>query len=334
MKKILCVMVMVIPAVANAQSISNGGWMQSILDQLYNDMMPMCKQLIGVARGIGGLAALCYIAMRVWKSIAAAEPVDVYGLLRPFVIGFCILIFPSMIALFNGLLQPTVTGTAAMVKNANQAMEKYLALHDNSSAGFGGLNPANWIREGIKELLELVFQSAALIIHVIRTFYLIVLAIIGPIVFALSIFDGFQHLLTVWLARYINVYLWLPVANIFGAIIAKIQENMINPATSGIAIPGQGLSTTDWAYIAFLLIGIVGYFTVPSVAGYIVNAGGGNALLEKVTRVSVGMAKNAASAVTGGMSSDALGSGANNMSSGMSEAGVSNGYFKDKLNGK
>jgi hypothetical protein len=248
--------------------------MQSILDQLYHDMMPMCKQLIGVARGIGGLASFVISPCVCGGSIAAAEPVDVYGLLRPFVIGFCILIFPSVIALFNGILQPTVTGTAAMVKNANQAMEKYLALHDTSTSLFGWLNPANWIREGIKELLELVFQAAALIIDVIRTFYLIVLAIIGPIVFALSIFDGFQHLLTVWLARYINVYLWLPVANIFGAIIAKIQENMVNPATSGITIPGQPFSTTDWAYIAFLMIGIVGYFTVPSVAGYIVNAGG------------------------------------------------------------
>lgn len=334
MRKLMCVVIMVFPLCVCAQSISNGSWMQSILDGLYNNMMPMCSQLIGVARGIGGLAALCYIALRVWRHIANAEPVDVYGLLRPFVIGFCILIFPSVIALFNGLLQPTVTATAAMVTNANAAMEKYIALHESDSSMIGGLNPANWIREGIKELLELVFQAAALIIDVIRTFYLIVLAIIGPIVFALSIFDGFQHLLTVWLARYINVYLWLPVANIFGAIIAKIQESMMNPATSGVAIPGQPFSTTDWAYIAFLLIGIVGYFTVPSVAGYIVNAGGGNALLEKVTRVTVGMSKNAASAAAGGMSADAYGSGANNMSSGMSEAGASNGYFKDKLGGK
>ena len=333
--KVLCYLLFAIllPSFAGAQSISNGSFMQSILDQLYNDMMPMCKQLIGVARVIGGLAALCYIASRVWRHIANAEPVDVYGLLRPFVIGFCILIFPSVIALFNGILQPTVTGTAAMVKNANLAMEKYIAMQENTSM-LGSFNPANWIREGIKELLELVFQAAALIIDVIRTFYLIVLAIIGPIVFALSIFDGFQHLLTVWLARYINVYLWLPVANIFGAILAKIQENMINPATSGIPIPGQPFSTTDWAYIAFLLIGIVGYFTVPSVAGYIVNAGGGNALVEKVTRMSFGMTKNVASAAAGGMSSDAFGNGANNMSSSMSEAGANNGYFKEKIGGK
>lgn len=331
---ILVCMIALLPVCASAQSISNGTWLQSILDQLYQDMMPMCSKLIGVARGIAGIATLCYIAMRVWKNIAAAEPVDIYSLLRPFVIGFCILIFPSVIQLFNGILQPTVTGTAAMVKDSNAAMEKYLDMQNSSSLGLGVLSPANWIREGIKELLELVFQAAALIINVIRTFYLIVMAIIGPIVFALSIFDGFQHLLTVWLARYINVYLWLPVANLFGAIIAKIQENMITGNTIGVNIPGQPFSTTDWAYIAFLMIGILGYFTVPSVANYIVNAGGGNALLQKVTSFTVSSGKQVASAAASGMSADALGGGANRMSNSMSDAGVSNNYFKDQLSGK
>lgn len=78
------------------------------------------------------------------------------------------------------------------------------------------------------EVLQVLFEAAALCINTIRTFYLIILAILGPIVFGLAVFDGFQHTLTVWLAKYINVFLWLPVSNIFGAIIGKVQENMLN----------------------------------------------------------------------------------------------------------
>ncbi len=328
----LCVLLF--PVVVSAQTISNGTGLQFILDQLYRDMMPMCKQLIGSARLIGGFGALWYIGMRVWRNIAAAEPVDLYGLLRPFVLGFCILIFPSVIDLINGILQPTVAGTAAMVKGSNDAINKYLALKDTSSWGLGGLNPANWIRAAIQELLEFVFQTVALLIDTIRTFYLIVMAIIGPIVFGLSIYDGFQHLVTVWLARYANVFLWLPVANIFGAIIAKIQENMITGSTINMPIPGQPFSMTDWAYLAFLLIAIVGYCTVPSVANYIVNAGGGNALVHKVTSVISSTATKAVSAAAGGMSADAFGNGASTMSKSMSDNAVSQGYFKDKLSGK
>lgn len=329
---ILCVIM--IPSCLFAQGISNGEGFQFILDQLYKDMMPMCSKLIGVARGIGGFGALWYIALRVWKHIANAESVDLYSLLRPFVLGFCILIFPSVIDLINGILQPIVTVTAAMVKDSNKVMEKYLQLQDTSSWGVGALNPANWIREAFRQLLELVFQGAALIINTIRTFHLIVLAIIGPIVFGLSVFDGFQHLITVWLARYINVFLWLPVANLFGAIIAKIQENMMLGTTPGVTIPGQPFSITDWAYLLFLLIGIIGYFTVPSVANYIVNAGGGNALLHKISSFTSSAAKKTMSAATTGMGADALGNSASKMSGSMSDNGVNKGYFKDKLSGK
>jgi len=39
---------------------------------------------------------------------------------------------------------------------------------------------------------------------------------------------------------------------------------------------------TDSAYIVFLLLAIVGYFTVPSIANYIVSGGGMGAHLTKV----------------------------------------------------
>lgn len=336
MKKwVVIVWVLCVPACVNAQGISNGEGFQFILDQLYKDMMPMCKGLIGSARLIGGFGALWYIGLRVWRNIAAAEPVDVFGLLRPFVLGFCILIFPSVIDLINGVMQPTVVATASMVKNSNAAMDKYLDLQNTSGGfGIGALNPANWIRAAIQCVLEFLFQTVALLINAIRTFYLIVLAIVGPIVFGLSIYDGFQHLITVWLARYINVFLWLPVANIFGAIIAKIQENMMTGATFSMPIPGQPVTMTDWAYLAFLLIAIVGYCTVPSVSNYIVNAGGGNALLHKVSSFTSSAASKTVSTAMSGMSADAFGSGAAKMSSSMSDASVNKGYFKDKLGGK
>ncbi|MFX8922180.1 conjugative transposon protein TraJ, partial [Acinetobacter baumannii] len=89
-----------------------------VLEQLYDDMMPLCSRLIGVGRGLAGFAATWYIAARVWGHIARAEPVDFYPLFRPFVLGFAVLIFPSVIAMINGVMKPTVTATAAMVKDS------------------------------------------------------------------------------------------------------------------------------------------------------------------------------------------------------------------------
>ncbi|WP_291039326.1 conjugative transposon protein TraJ [Dyadobacter sp. 50-39] len=302
-----------------------------VLDELYTEMLPLCEQLISVGRGIAAFAAIFYIGHRVWRHIAAAEPVDFYPLLRPFVIGFAILVFPTVIALINAVLSPAVQGTSGMVKDSDKAIalllkkkedaiknsdfwemyvgddsrgnrEKWLKYMygESYSEGFTdgiandikffmakqSYNFRNSIKAALSEILRVLFEAAGLCINTIRTFYLIVLAIVGPLAFGIAVFDGFQYTLTSWIARYINVFLWLPVANIFGAIIGKIQEKMI--AMDIRQIEGSGdtfFNAHDMAYLIFLIIGIVGYFSVPSVAGYIVHAGPSGALLQKTTRV-------------------------------------------------
>src|SRR5579862_8629713 len=101
--------------------------LQSVLDNVYAQMLPLCTGLIGVGRGLAGFAALFYIASRIWRHIAHAEPVDFYPLFRPFVIGFCVLIFPSVIALMNDVLQPTVTATSGMMSDSDAAIAQLLA---------------------------------------------------------------------------------------------------------------------------------------------------------------------------------------------------------------
>ncbi|MBT2591407.1 conjugative transposon protein TraJ, partial [Pedobacter sp. ISL-68] len=193
-------------------------------------------------------------------------------------------------------------------------------------------NFRNSVKEWMSEVLRVLFEAAALCIDTLRTFQLIVLAILGPLVFGIAVFDGFQHTLTVWIARYINIFLWLPVANIFGSIIGKIQEKMLELDISQVNDYGDTFfSRTDMAYLVFMIIGIIGYFTVPSVANYIVHAGGGGALGQKVTSLfssSSSTVINAASSGAG-MVVDAMGNAANRMSQSMSGSSASSPYFND-----
>src|SRR5574340_1366473 len=123
----LCVSVGMIPKVLLAQSLGNEiGGLQLVLQQLYDEMLPLCSQLIGVGRGLAGFAATWYIASRVWGHISRAEPIDFYPLFRPFVIGFAVLIFPSVVAMINAVLSPTVSATAAMVDNSDAAIANLL----------------------------------------------------------------------------------------------------------------------------------------------------------------------------------------------------------------
>ena len=113
-------------------------------------------------------------------------------------------------------------------------------------------NFRNSVKEWMSEVLRVLFEAAALCIDTLRTFQLVVLAILGPLVFGIAVFDGFQHTLTVWIARYINIFLWLPVANIFGSIIGKIQEKMLEMDIAQVQDYGDTFfSRTDMAYLVF-----------------------------------------------------------------------------------
>jgi len=381
-RKAVCMAVvgLIMPFLSHAQAVADDmKGMHSVLEQLYDEMMPLCSQLIGVGQGLAGFAAMWYIAARVWRHLANAEPIDFYPLFRPFVIGFCVLIFPSILGLINGVMKPAVTATAAMVEGSDKAIAVllqrkeeaikqsnvwqmyvgesgsgdrdrwYKYTHDNadpSDEGFfesigndikfamskASYNFRNTVKEWMSEVLQVLFEAAALCIDTLRTFQLIVLAILGPLVFGIAVFDGFQHTLTVWLARYINIFLWLPVANIFGSIIGKIQEKMLAMDISQVQDYGDTFfSRTDIAYLVFMIIGIVGYFTVPSVANYIVHAGGGGAFGHKVTSMFGSSSRSVVNTATtgAGMAVDAMGNAASRISQSMASNGTSNPYFND-----
>ncbi|HSC37126.1 MAG TPA: hypothetical protein VLD19_04620, partial [Chitinophagaceae bacterium] len=189
----------------------------------------------------------------------------------------------------------------------------------------------NSVKQLLAEILQILYEAAALCINTIRTFNMIVLAIIGPLVCALAVFDGFQHTLVVWLARYINVYLWLPVANIFAAITSKIMENMIKIDIEQIKLTGDTFfSSADIGYIIFMIIAIVGYTTVPNVANHIVNVGDRSALSDKISRMAGATVSSTTSMVGmagAGMVADSLVDAGRGTSAGYANAGTAGGYF-------
>ena len=290
--------------------------LHTILESLYNEMMPLCEDMLDVAKGLAGLGALFYVAVRVWQSLARAEPIDVYPLLRPFAIGICIMLFPTLVlGTMNTVLSPIVQGTHKMLEGQTMDMQQYREQKDrlereamlrNPETAYlvsdeefdrqldelgwspdamatrmgmymevGMYNLEKNIRDAFRSLLELLFAAASLLIDTVRTFFLVVLSILGPIAFAFSVWDGFQSTLSQWFTRYISVYLWLPVSDLFSCMLAKIQVLMLqNDILELQNNPNYSLDNSNSVYVIFMLIGIIGYFTVPTVAGWIVQAGG------------------------------------------------------------
>ena len=318
--------------------------LHTILESLYQEMMPLCGDMMVVGKGLAGLGALFYVAVRVWQSLARAEPVDVYPLLRPFAIGICIMLFPTLVlGTMNTVLSPIVQGTHRMLEGQTIDMQQYREQKDRLEREAMLRNPETaylvsdeefdrqidelgWspdamatrmgmymevgmysleksIRDGFRSLLELLFAAASLLIDTIRTFFLVVLSILGPVAFAFSVWDGFQSTLSQWFTRYISVYLWLPVSDLFSCMLAKIQVLMLqNDILELQNNPNYSLDNSNSVYVIFMLIGIIGYFTVPTVAGWIVQAGGAGNYSRNINRTATkagGFAAGAAGSALG-----------------------------------
>ena len=288
--------------------------LHQILQSLYTDMMPLCSQMTGVAKGLAGLGALFYVAYRVWQSLARAEPIDVFPLLRPFALGICIMFFPTIVlGTLNSILSPVVTGTHRILETQTFDMNEYRQqkdkleieamrrnpetaylvdkeAFDNKLDELGALdaiaacgmyedrtmyNMKKSVKNFFRELLDLMFNTDAAVVDTLRTFFLIVLSILGPISFAISCWDGFQASLSQWFVRYISIYLWLPVSDLFSSVLARIQTLMLQRDIEQLSNPNFIPDSSNAVYITFLIIGIIGYFTIPTVANWIVQAGGG-----------------------------------------------------------
>ncbi|EQB92193.1 conjugative transposon protein TraJ [Elizabethkingia anophelis] len=320
--------------------------LHELLRSLYDEMLPLSADMAAVAKGVAGLGALFYVALKVWQALSRAEPIDMFPLLRPFALGLCIMFFPTIVlGSINAVLSPVVKGTHNMFENQvldlNKLQEQkdllereamlrnpetsYLVSNEEfdkklEALGWGpsdlvtmsgmyiergmyGLKKE--IRDGFREFLEVIFQAAALVIDTIRTFFLIVLSILGPIAFAISVWDGFQSTLTQWLTRYISVYLWLPVSDMFSSMLAKIQSLILERDIEMLADPDFIPDTSNTVYIIYMIIGIVGYFTIPTVTGWIIQAGGAGNFLRNINqtgRKTGNIAGAGAGSVTGNIS--------------------------------
>lgn len=228
--------------------------------------------------------------------------------------GFVSWFFPTLVlGTLNSILSPVVKGTHTILESQTFDMNEYRAQKDKLEIEAMKRNPETAylvdketfdnrldelgafdaieacgmyvdramynmkraVQNFFRELLELLFNAAALVIDTLRTFFLIVLSILGPVSFAISCWDGFQASLSQWFVRYISIYLWLPVSDLFSSVLARIQVLMLQRDIERLSDPDFIPDSSNAVYITFLIIGIIGYFTIPTVSNWIVQAGGG-----------------------------------------------------------
>ena len=281
--------------------------------------------LINMARAIGGIAAFFYISKRIYEQLIADNPVYILPLLRPFALLLVITFWGPFVSLLmvptkglTNLSEAVYADKKHIVKQKldekQQAIlttdlpifyeneEKEAQLWDkginlllstyNIVTGRALQNQINfYIMDAIRQLFETIFEVLVYLIAFLRTVFCILLVIFGPLVFALSIFDGFQDNYLQWIARFINVNLYLPIALL---VLSLVQEILIFVLDNEIAqIHALPIYQPQLFYVSNLIVpvcGIIGMALVPKIASWIVQASGTNSGGGRMVRTAAVMA--------------------------------------------
>ena len=294
-------------------------------DTLVDSGVNHARILVNMARAIGGIAAFFYISKRIYEQLIADNPVTILPLLRPFALVLVITFWGPFV---NLLLAPTkgLTHLSEAVyadkkhivkerlEDKQQAIlstdlplfyeneEKEADLWDkgvnlilttyNIFSGRAIQNQINfYIMDATRQLLESFFEVLVYLIAFLRTVFCVLLVIFGPLVFALSIFDGFQDNYLQWIARFINVNLYLPIALL---ILSIVQEILIYVLEMEIAqINAMLIYEPKLFFVSNLIVpvcGIIGMSMVPKISSWIIHASGTNSGGGRLVRTAAVMA--------------------------------------------
>ncbi len=264
----------------------------ALFQKQFNALSEKVADIGSIAAGVIGIATLFYFAYKIWGLLARNEQIDLYVLLKPAVIVFLCLTFNSMVVTpIHYVLSPFRTYTAKLVKDSEKdnsgRIDAVIAKAKAKSTLEAKANPNGWMGEmvngikdvfenlmlwmlkGILALLSLAKTAIYLIINFLRLFFLVILGMIGPIAFTLSLFPTFENSITNWFAKYLSIYLWAPICNIVNLILNQCELVMTNQVLNG----GETPIAMIVMLIVFYIIGFYSFLSVPTIASWIVPGG-------------------------------------------------------------
>ncbi|MDR1225758.1 MAG: hypothetical protein LBK47_02520 [Prevotellaceae bacterium] len=261
------------------------------------DSMSTYVDAIGrIAAAILGAVVFLYVAGKVWSTIARNEPLDILPLFRPIIIFIlCVNFQGIVITPMHYALSPLRTYTNGLVekleKNSHSKVDKIIenaqeqrkkAIQDDPDAwgltktiSIGIENIKEWLISTILDICSFLKSAVYIIMNFIRIFCLVLLAMLGPFAFALSLLPNFENSLTNWFSKYISIYLWAPIFNIINILLGNAELFL---AEKVVSIAG---STGMWGLMVLLIviyiIGAYVFLSTPTFATWIVQGGASSA---------------------------------------------------------
>ena len=123
----------------------------------------------------------------------------------------------------------------------------------------------------ISALISVIVKLVQYILLAVSNIYLIILGLIGPFVFALSLMPGFQNNISVWIARYIQISFWCPMAALIDFVNFKLKDAMLAAYWSAPNLSQLGFPLH---LIVMDLVTLICLLAVPQMASWIISGSG------------------------------------------------------------
>lgn len=249
-----------------------GADMLKIIENMYQEQITangynssVGGALLDAARGIAGIAGICWVGSKLAGQILRNEGINFIPLLRPFALIFLIAYIPQVANLidktFDGIAKVAQADNAAIAtrvqalqKKREEAVKKKWQIIEENSDEYNKIygDPTSVVpgvetvvksfniaigkmTDDVKSALYDFTQSmlamlgdiAYIILYLISVVYRIILRVIAPISIAIAIFDGMSNNFIEWIGKYVNYALLPCIAGIYQNIAVKINMTFL-----------------------------------------------------------------------------------------------------------
>lgn len=101
--------------------------------------------------------------------------------------------------------------------------------------------------------------------------YLTINALIGPYILATSILSAYEGGIRGWIARYVQIAMWIPIGHIILGLSIEFVEGFCDMARQGQM--GLGM---EWTMIVLQMVSLAAVASVPKIAGWFIDSTGAN----------------------------------------------------------
>lgn len=289
------------------------GVIDQVCSAFYDEMSKTAiTSAVDLGRALGVLGLMLSLTTR-FQPLLDGERFDWKKMIKPLFLFMCIVLYPQIFGgfekLFFGLDEKTshlsdsldsrlsaaintkaqmnavqslknsttyFSNTQALADQGKTAEAVSAAITNNPVGGlfqFGG-DVIGWVVDHIvKFVAEIIYYGMYIYLKVYSYVMLIFLAIFGPIVIALSFTEWYQGGFPTWIGRVITTMMWMPVLNIVQMVVNTIHLACVN-------IDIKEIGNSDWDMgddilgVIFYVVGIMMYFQVPKLAGFLVESAG------------------------------------------------------------